>query len=250
MISAIMIDSREPAWVQSLKFGGIPTMVTMLDAGDVWAVTDDGHTIMVERKTPEDFLGSLRDERLLPQLARLARPRQEQQIRGEEPTSWPYLVITDEFKRSGQKVFTERETGWSWPALQGGLLTIQEMGIMVVTCGGDADFEPCILRLGDRSRNSIINLLPPRQPIMWGPKEAFIASLPGIGQERTLKIMEWAGNNLSHALIGLVDLSIVCPVEGIGPGIRRRIRTFLGLEDGKTIELVLSDLNQVVLKEM
>jgi ERCC4-type nuclease len=250
MITAILIDSREPAWVQALNFGGIPTMITTMDAGDVWAVTDDGHTLMIERKTPEDFLGSLRDERLMPQLARLAEPRQTQQEKGERPTSWPYLVITDEFKRSGQKVFTERETGWSWAALQGALLLIQEMGIFIDVCAGDSDFESCIRRLGERNRDSVLNLLPPRQPVLWGAKEGFIASLPGIGQEKTLKIMEWADNNLSYALIGLVDLSITCPVEGVGEITRKKIRSFLGLDNGKNIELVLDEANRIVLKEM
>lgn len=250
MLTGILIDSREPTWVQKLSFGGAPTMVVQLDAGDIWATTDDGHVLMIERKTPDDLLGSMRDERLIPQLCRLAEARLIQQVNGEAPTNWPYLLITDEFKRSGQKVFTARETGWSWSALQGTLLLVQEMGVMVVTCGGDSDVEACVNRLGDRKRDSVLNLLPPRQPIMWGPKEAFIASLPGIGQERTLRLMEWAGNNLSHALIGLVDLSLECPVEGVGQLTRKKIRSFLGLEDGKNIELVTSDLNQLVLKEM
>jgi ERCC4-type nuclease len=244
MITACMIDSREPEWVQNLKFGGVPTVVTLLDAGDIWAVTDDGHTLMIERKTPDDFLNTLRDERLFPQLTRLAEKRQEQQEKGEKPTYWPYLVITDEFKRNGQKVYTERETGWSWSSLQGALLTIQEMGVMVVTCGGDSDFEPCVIRLGERNRSEVLNLLPPRQPIMWGPKEAFIAALPGIGPDKTLKIMTWADNNLFYALMGLTDLSMDCPVEGVGKITRQKIRDFLGLSDKKTIEMVLDEASQ------
>jgi len=149
-----MIDTREPTWVQELKFGGLPVMVNKLEAGDIWAVTDDGHTLMIERKTPEDLLGSLRDERLLPQLAKLAEERQAEQLSGNPVTHWPYLLITDEFKRSGNKVFTERETGWSWHSLQGALLTIQEMGIMIVHCGGDTDVEASIIRLGDRNRTN------------------------------------------------------------------------------------------------
>lgn len=249
MITGILIDSREPEWVKQLKFGGVPVMVTLLEAGDIWAVTDDGHTLQIERKTPDDYLGSLRDDRLLPQLARLATARQDQQVKGEMPTYWPYLLITDEFKRQGQKVYTERETGWSWAALQGSLLTIQEMGIHVVTCAGETDVEPCIRRLGERKRENTINLLPARMPILWGPKEAFIASLPGIGPEKTLRIMQWADNNLTHALCGLVDLSISCPVEGVGEMTRKRIRTFLGLEDRKTIEFVLNDADQIILQE-
>jgi ERCC4-type nuclease len=230
--------------MQQLKFGGVPAVVTMLDAGDVWAVTDDGHTLMIERKTPDDFLNTLRDERLYPQLARLAEKRQEQQERGEQPTYWPYLVITDEFKRNGQKVYTGRETGWSWASLQGALLSIQEMGVMVVTCAGDSDFEDCIVRLGRRNRSEVLNFLPPRQPILWGAKESFLATLPGIGAEKCLRISEWASGNLAHALTGITDLSIPCPVEGIGEITRKKIRTFLGLGEAQNIEIYNDSENQ------
>lgn len=249
-IVGIMIDSREPPWIKDLKFHGIPVMVTTLDAGDVWAVTADGHTIQVERKTPDDLLNTLRDERLFPQLARLGFSRQAQQLQGNDPTYWPYLVITDEFKRHGQKVYTERETGWSWSSLQGALTTVQEMGVMITTCAGDSDFEACVLRLGERSRDSVLNILPPRQPVLWGAKEAFLAGLPGIGAEKTKRLMEWAGGNVSHALIGLVDTSIPCPVEGVGTVTRERIRTFLGLEIGKTIELITNDDDKNLITEM
>jgi hypothetical protein len=58
VITAALVDSREPQWMQSLTFGGVPTVVTLLDSGDVWAVTDDGHTLMIERKTPSDLLNT------------------------------------------------------------------------------------------------------------------------------------------------------------------------------------------------
>lgn len=249
MITAVMIDTREPEWVKNLKFGGLPVMVNKLEMGDVWGVTDDGHTLMIERKTPDDFLGSLRDERLMPQLARLAEPRQAQQLRGYGgPTSWPYLVITDEFKRAGNKVYTSRETGWSWSALQGALLTIQEMGVQIVTCGGDEDFEACVLRLGQRNRAEVMNLLPPRQPVLWGPKEAFIASLPGIGPEKTERILQWAGGSLAHALIGLTDLSLACPVEGVGELTRKKISRFLGLNPEQKLDLTMNANDQVVME--
>ena len=39
-LSSVIIDSREPGWVQSLTFGGVPTATVALDAGDVWAAID------------------------------------------------------------------------------------------------------------------------------------------------------------------------------------------------------------------
>ena len=77
-ITALMIDSREPDNIKSMKFPNIPTTVTMLDTGDILAVTDDGHTLIIERKTPDDFLNTLKDERLFPQLPRMTEARNEQ----------------------------------------------------------------------------------------------------------------------------------------------------------------------------
>lgn len=250
MISAVMIDSREPQWVQNLKFGGIPTMATMLNAGDVWAICDDGSTIMVERKTPDDFLNSLKDDRIFPQLTRLAQYRTDEQIGGRAVTQWPYLVITDAFMRNGGHVTTNRDTGWAWSSVQGAILTIQEMGVMVVTCGGDSDFEDCIIRLGNRDRSQIKNILPPRIPVVLGPKEAFISGLPGIGIDKTIKILDYCNGDLFVALMGLTDLSIKFDVPGIGDGTRRKIRAFLGLGEGNNIELHLDDNNQFQIKEM
>jgi len=235
-ITAILIDSREPDSVKSLKFGGLPTMVTFLETGDVQAVTDDGHTILVERKTPEDFLGSLKDDRLFVQLGRMAQERYDQQLSGKPITSWPYLVVTEPFTvdKNG-KVITERGvTGWAYSAVMGAILSIQEMGVFVVFAGGPVDYENCILRIGKRSRTDVMNLLPPRPANILGPKATFLASLPGIGIERVQDILAWCDNNVGHALIGLTDLTINAP---IGVGMRRNIKNMLGLEEHQTLEL-------------
>jgi ERCC4-type nuclease len=251
MITAILCDSREPDTIKNLDFG-IPTAVTLLETGDLWAVCDDGSTLMIERKSPDDFLGSLRDERLIPQLAKLAEKRNEQSERGQSVTHWPYLVITDYFSRAGNKVATQGHgvTGWSWSSLQGALLTIQEMGVFIVYCAGDEDYRDCILRLGERSRESTMQILPARQALLLGPKEQFLASLPGIGVERAPEILRWADRRLSLALIGLVDLSIDMPIKGIGELTRKRIREFLGLRDKATIELDISKLDDEILSEV
>lgn len=235
-ITAIMIDNREPSWVQNLKFGSIPTAVVTLDSGDVEAVTDDGHIILVERKTPDDLLNTLREDRLFPQACRLAQQRVDQQLAGETVTVWPYLVITGMLSCSADgKVITEhRETAWSWSAVQGALLSIQEMGVFVVQCAGDSDFENCIIRLGKRSREAFQPVLPPRPAINLGHGAAIIASLPGIGIDRTQEVMAWAGNSVGVALVGLTDLEIPGPV---GPAVRRKIRRVLGLQEDQTLEL-------------
>lgn len=243
MINAVMIDSREPEWVQRLKFGGAPTAVTMLDTGDVQAVTDEGHILLVERKTPDDLLNTLRENRLFPQAAHLAHARIDQQLAGQPVTIWPYLVITGQLMCSPDgKVITEhRETAWSYSSLQGALLSIQEMGVFVIQCAGDGDFEDCIMRLGGRSRAQFQPVLPPRPAVNLGPGFALIASLPGIGIERTQEVMAWAGNTPGVALVGLTDLTIPGPV---GPAVRKKVRQVLGLKENETLELFAHEPTQ------
>lgn len=240
-ITALIIDSREPAWVQNLKFNGIPTTVSMLETGDVLAVTSDNHTLVIERKTPDDFLNSLKDDRLFPQLARMAEIRNAQQNNGQPISNWPYLIITDPFvaNRDG-KVITQRGvTGWSFSAVEGTLLSIQEMGVFVIFCNGDLDFQDCILRLGRRSRDPEMKILPPRPANVLGPKYSFLMGLPGVGVNHVQEILDWSDHNIGHALSGLTDLTINAP---IGMSLRKRIKLLLGLEENQSLEVLQKEI--------
>lgn len=236
MITAILIDSREPTWIQNLKFGGIPTSILELPSGDVQAVTDDGHVLSIERKTPDDLLNTLREERLFPQMARLAEMRLDQALSNQSITYWPYLVITGSLAadKNGHLITERGETGWSHAAVWGALLNVQEMGVFVVLCNGDADFERCVLGLGKRERTAVQNIQPARPGNLLGIGHALLASLPGIGTETASKILAWAGGIPAHALAGLVDLEIEAPV---GESLRKRARQALGLRDKQILDL-------------
>ncbi len=247
MITAIMIDSREPEYFQKLKFGGVPTMVTTLETGDIQAVTDDGATLVFERKTPSDFLNSLKDDRLFPQLARMTEIRNAAQRANEALTYWPYLIITGSFLPGPDgKVFADgRPTGWSYASVQGTLLSIQELGAFVTYANGDLDVEDCILRIGKRDRKPSMKILPARPAQMLGPKAAFLSSLPGVGIENVQKILEWSNDHIGHALTGLTDMSIKSPVN---LSVRHRLRDLLGLQESERLEIVGTQMSEPILE--
>lgn len=246
-ITALMVDSREPDWVKNLKFGGIPTIVTMLETGDVQAVTDDGCTLVFERKTLSDFLNTLRDDRLFPQLARMTEIRNAEQAGGLPVTNWPYLIITDPItaNNAGKVIADRGVTDWSFASVMGTILSIQELGVFIYFANGQLDYENTILRIGRRSRNPHITIMPPRSANVLGPKATFLASLPGIGIDRVQEILDWAGHNVGHALIGLTDTEIKSPIT---LAVRRRVRELMGLHDGENLEITGTQITEPILE--
>jgi ERCC4-type nuclease len=221
-IVSVLCDAREPSWIKQLTFGGVPVVSTMLDAGDLLCATDDGCLLAIERKTSSDFLNTLRDNRLFPQLARL-----------HEVSPWAYLIITGTLHSGPHDctVTEERETGWSWASVAGALLTCQEIGVHVLQVASDMDFEPAIVRLTNRDRTAL-RIHPVRSTVPMSEAEGILSALPGIGPEKAGAVLSLYPT-ASHALSYLT-----CPdryweddkVPGVGDGIKRRVRKALGLE--------------------
>lgn len=220
-IAAVLIDQREPDGIKALTFGGVPTTVTLLDTGDLQVVCDDGTILCIERKTPDDMLNSLKDDRLF---------RQCSNMRGISP--WSYLVVTDTFGRGPNgKVITDRETGWGFSAVQGGILTIQELGVFVVFAAGEQDFEGCILRLAARD-HSPEKLLPPERPgVSLSMAEAFLCGLPNVGPERAAHLIDYCGT-AKMALIALTGPDVL---PGIPSNVKTNARRVLGMTAGEVM---------------
>ena len=81
-LKAVILDSREPVWVQELNFG-VPKSITALPSGDAWLATEDT-TLVCERKTLADLLASIRDGRLFTQAAAMV-----------QQSVWSYEVVTE-----------------------------------------------------------------------------------------------------------------------------------------------------------
>lgn len=230
-ISAIIIDSREPDWVKQLNFGDIPTSVQLLEQGDLMAASNDGELILIERKTPDDFLNSLKSDRLMLQLANMLTV-----------TRWAYLMITGEFKLGvNGEVVTSRVTGWNWDAVQGAILSIQEMGVYVVHCQGDEDYEAAIIRLGNRDRSKVAPVPPAKQPHVYTQAEAVLAALPGIGFKRLKSVLDAGGGSPAWAIALLTNLDEVEKFPGVPYGDRQRIRNVLGLKTNEMLAINVRD---------
>jgi len=247
-IVALTVASTEPVFFKDLSFGGIPKMINHdPKAFDITALTDDGMTLVFERKTASDFLNTLKEDRLFPQLARMTEIRNAQHTAGEPLTYWPYLIITGQFLpgADGKVTADGRGTGWGFASVMGTILSIQELGVFVIFCNGDMDYEDCILRIGKRSRDPQTKIVAPRPARALGPKIDFLTGIPGVGVENAQAVLQWAGDNLTHALIGLTDMGIKSPV---GLALRRKFRNLLGLQEGENFEITGTQIQEPILQ--
>lgn len=229
---SILIDNREPEWVQELDFAA-PKQVALLPAGDAMVATTDNQILLIERKTPEDFLASIRDGRLL-----------NQALAMREQTPWAYLVITGPLIPDGEGWVNG--TGWRYESVQGALLSVQEVGVNVIYCDGNQDYVPCILRLVHRDRGDV-RVSPARVASVYSEGQALLSSLPGVGPEKALTLLKELPS-VAWALVYLAsdhDWNDK-PIPGIGMGTKAKVRSALGLDEGFVLEIaaVNGDCNE------
>jgi len=233
VILSAVIDSREPTWVQGLTFGGVPTAVAPLDAGDLMLATDDNCILLVERKTPSDLLGSIHDGRLFAQAAAM-----------RQVTPWCYLMVTGIFYRDHDDHVICTGLGpteWNWDSVQGALLTVQELGVGVIPCWGDGDYEAAVKRLANRDRGPVF--VAKRQDYLLSPGGAALAALSdSVGPDRVKALLKYCGSP-AWALTALTEEATAIP--GIGDGIKRQVREALGLADGFRLAVVTADEKEV-----
>lgn len=230
-ILSVITDVYEPAWAKTLKFGGVPVVVQALEVGDYWVATDDAKILIIERKTPDDFIGSIMDQRIFHQVAHM------QALRAEG--YWPYVIITGPIQRNPDgTVFTTLERKFSWNAVQGAKLSIQEMGVPIIECASDNDFEDAVMRLAERTRTETVTIQPVRRPVFLGGEATLLCGLPGIGIETVGKILDYCGS-AAYALSELSHLESKLKIPGIGPGMKNNIRWALGLKEDDV--LVVAD---------
>ena len=222
----ILIDSREPSWVQSqiisyplLGIGEIST----LPCGDVWIAYEDD-LLIIERKEPNDLLNSIADGRLFNQCAMM---RQESQ--------WCYIVITGQLMWGYDGKITG--TGWNFRSVQGALLQAQELGIGIVYSQNDTDFAHTCGWLLSRNRKIHTHIPPRKTGLPMTDDQRILASLPGIGYERAGELLRQY--NLRDAFLCLFDTS--CKVQGIGVKTVKNLKQLFNLSDTEKLGVVTNE---------
>jgi ERCC4-type nuclease len=240
-LTAAMIDNREPAHITSLKFGGVPVAVTMLDCGDAWASTDDGQMLIIERKTPSDLLGSIKDGRLFQQVAAM-----------RERSKWSYLCVTGALAHTldGHVITDNRTTGWKYDDVVGALITVQEMGVSLISCQSDQHYEEAIIRLSRRDRKAVKAVEPRTQARVLTQQEQVLTSLPGIGIERAgLLLGEHGSAAYSIAWLTWMD-TFAEELSGIGNGTKATVRKALGLKAEEWLAVLDTERAAYAAKEL
>lgn len=232
-ILSALVDQREPKDViEHIQNGlpGVPVSTTLLSAGDVWLACADQTMLVIERKTGSDLLSSIRDNRLFNQVAGM-----------REISPWSYLVITEQLTVGiDGKVWAGSRvaTGFTWNALWGALLHVQEAGVAVMMCRAEDDYAEALARLAARKRQAT-RVFPVRDMRIVGPGEQLLAALPGIGMERVDALLEYCGTP-AWALAWLSEIggNGDKKVPGIGPQTRAAARRALGLCEGLTLQVL------------
>lgn len=250
-ITGVVIDKREPPWVHELDFGAL-TGSNILNAGDLWVATSDNQMLIIERKTPSDFLNSIADNRALNQTAKMRKI-----------SDWCYVVVTGSLPfdpKTRKMISGQKVTGWGVNAVQGFIRTLRELGVFVEQCASDGvstlfpdaryivlggneenDFASHVIEMAGRNRDEV-HIHPVRQPHILSPGEALLVSLPGIGWEKARALLDFC-DTPAWALNYLTTLG-KDGVPGVGDGIKRAVRHALELEDGAELWPIAGDENE------
>lgn len=218
----ILIDSREPPWIAS-QISAYPLLgmseITLLPCGDVWIAQDDD-LIIIERKEPNDLLGSIADGRLFNQCAEM---RQE--------SDWCYIVITGQLMwgYDGKIAGTQ----WNFRSVQGALLQAQELGIGIVYSQNDTDFAHTCGWLLSRNRKIHTHIPPRKTGIPMPIDQKILSSLPGIGRDKALELLH--SKPLRDAFLCLLNGD--CEAQGIGPKTYKNLRELFNLKEDERIEI-------------
>jgi hypothetical protein len=229
----LTLDEQPTAEFRLLKPKDVPVNKLALgDPNTLLVLCSDGQILAVRYLPVQAMLSELRQGRLLAKLAEL-----------RERSPWSYLIVSGTLAPlgSGKTRVNDNDTGWEWSAVQGALVSIQEMGVALYTIKTETYLGDTLYLLAKRDRTAK-RLRHPREALFVTPSEDVIMALPGLSEARAMDILTWAGNSAARALDGLCDP--LCEVPGVSKEQKERIRLSLGLNTSETLAIAPSDIHR------
>lgn len=225
-IQSVLIDAKQPSILDHLGYDGAPVLRTTLAAGSLNVIAHDAQLLAIERVPADSVPMAIRRGVLTDRAAAL-----------RQITIWSYLVIVGELvsDRKGKAVIGGQSTGWDWRSIQGALASIQELGVIVLSCATDAQFGDLVVTLARRERGPM-RVAPLREALFALPEELLLQAIPGIGEEKAAKLLEQCGT-AGHALVALTDAGWA--PAGVGTKTIEAARSTLGLQPNERLCLDL-----------
>jgi len=221
-IIAVSTACNEPSWGRALQFGldAPPNINKDKKSIDYTLICDDGAIIAIERKTPDDLLGTLAEGRLDDELQRLIKLTQES-----------YLVITGVLRfNKNRKVITDGRgvTKWEYYKVMAKLRSIQRDGIIVSFCEHDSYFEEHVIGICKTDRSKPKVLMPKRDMIRVGDLERIFLAFPGMGHETFQRLGMYCGGEPFMMWLAMFE-DETTEVKGISERMIGEWRSIFGL---------------------
>lgn len=230
----VIVDSREPTWIQNLTFGGCHVATSTLDLGDIQVIKEDGSMLIIERKTVQDLLNSIADGRLLKQAANIGELIYSLAGEKEKRTILGLLLVTGVmYPHKGKVVAGGEVTNWHWSSVQGALLKCQTLGMEYMHLESEIELEKAVIGFLEKAFIGDYELKPTRVFKELGTTVEVLACLPGIGLQRAISLSQQADNNLMKAFELLTRPDI--KIAGIGEKTKEAIRKAIGLGENQHV---------------
>lgn len=215
-------------WVADNQLESPPLDEVLADLPKAVFATLARKSILIERKTPQDFLASIVDGRLFSQTLHLV-----------ESSLFSIIVITGEFEYRGDFVYVDgRRTEWNYLAIVSAQLRVQQAGCAVVHVHQDALASfVCNAWKWLLEGTKLVRKPKPLQLIPLSNEAEFLCGLPGIGPEKANEVLGYAGSLTSalHFLTDTKSANLSNRPSGIGKQTIENIRSFFDLEDNEVI---------------
>lgn len=224
----VAIDTGAQPPVSTMTLFGGPTVarVSLGESSTIVAMCADGAMLACMYQPAMALLHLMRRGDHMPLLM---------QLRDRSP--WAYLLIDGFIScgSSGKASINSNPCGFDWAAVQGMLLSIQELGVGVLTLQDTKHLGDTIYGLAKRDR-ATKRVRPPREALFVEPLEDLLLALPGIGDERCRTLLRHCGGNGAAALDALTDPHHTIP--GINRKVKENTREILGLTAGTRLAVL------------